>query len=259
VPPLSIYFDAATAVGTLFEGQTMLPLTTHCRARPSDYEQYVFKEYLAYRIYNALTDRSLRVRLATVTYHDTQRSERIVERHGFFTEHFERYAARQGMMLVEPEEFDIAQADAHELARMTLFEYLIGNTDWSARAGHNVVHFRDAAGAVSAVAYDFDFSGLVDALYAGPPPQLPIRSVTQRLYRGYCHPGLDWDALFAEFQGRRSMIQGLIEEEPHLEDGHRGDMREFVGDFFAIIDSPEERKDKIIDACLPIASAAEAG
>ena len=64
-PPLFVSFGDETARGTLFEGQTMLPLTTHCRDS-SSYEQYVLKEYLAYRIYNLLTDKSLRVRLARV-------------------------------------------------------------------------------------------------------------------------------------------------------------------------------------------------
>jgi hypothetical protein len=233
----------------------MLPLTTHCRERPSSYEQYVFKEYLAYRIYNALTDRSLRVRLARITYRDTGRRDRVVERHGFFTEHFESFAAREALALVDAEEFDVGQADARELATLTLFEYLIGNTDWSARAGHNVAHFRDAGGAVRPVAYDFDFSGLVAASYAGPPPQLPIRSVKQRLYRGYCHPGLDWAGLFDEFQARRGAIESLVEQTPGLEIEHRDEVRDYVADFFAIIDSPEERQERIVDACLPVADA----
>ena len=256
VPPLFVFFvDGSATTGTPFEGETMLPLTTHCRERPTSYEQYVFKEYLAYRIYNALTERSLRVRLARITYRDTGRRERVVERHGFFTEHFESFAAREAMALADADEFDVAEADARELATMTLFEYLIGNTDWSARAGHNVAHFRDAGGAVRAVAYDFDFAGLVDASYAGPPPQLPIRSVKQRLYRGYCHPGLDWAGLFGEFQDRRSDIEALIEQAPGLEIEHRDEVRDYVADFFAIIDSPEERQERIVDACLPLASA----
>jgi AAA family ATP:ADP antiporter len=257
VPPLFVFFDAGATAGTPFEGETMLPLTTHCRERPASYEQYVFKEYLAYRIYNALTDGSLRVRLAHISYRDTGRREpRVIERYGFFTEHFESFAAREAMELADAEVFDVAEADPHELATLALFEYLIGNTDWSARAGHNVAHFRDAGGAVRAVAYDFDFSGLVDASYAGPPPQLPIKSVKQRLYRGYCHTGLDWAALFGEFQARRTAIELLVEQTPGLETEPRDEVRDYVADFFAIIDSPEERQERIVDACLPIAGVA---
>ena len=77
MPPLFVLFDDATTRGTLFEGQAMLPLTTHCRDS-SSYEQYVLKEYLAYRVYNLLTDKSLRVRLARVSYRDTNRPDRVV-------------------------------------------------------------------------------------------------------------------------------------------------------------------------------------
>src|SRR5690606_7929514 len=79
VPPLFVFFEDDTA-GTPFADQTMLPLTTHCRERPAAYEQYVLKEYLAYRIYNTVADKSLRVRLARVTYKDVGRRARSTER-----------------------------------------------------------------------------------------------------------------------------------------------------------------------------------
>ena len=204
IPPLFVSFGDETARGTLFEGQTMLPLTTHCR-ESSSYEQYVLKEYLAYRIYNLLTDKSLRVRLARVSYRDTSR-DRVVERYAFFTEHFQSLAARQNAEVYEPETFDRLAADPLELGTLDLFEFLIGNTDWSASKAHNIVHIRARDGLVTAVPYDFDFSGLVDADYAGPPPTLPIRTVTQRLFRGFCRPDFDWHAVYGTFRIRHRAI-----------------------------------------------------
>ncbi|HLF13075.1 MAG TPA: hypothetical protein VJA26_17880, partial [Gammaproteobacteria bacterium] len=93
LPALFVFFSESAASGTPFAGEKMLPLTTHCRETPSAYEQYVLKEYLAYRIYNLLTDKSLRVRLARITYRDTGSSE-STQRYGFFTEHFDSLAAR---------------------------------------------------------------------------------------------------------------------------------------------------------------------
>src|SRR5690606_2571982 len=150
------------------------------REKPSAYEQYVLKEYLAYRLYNALTDKSLRVRLARVTYRDSRRRGRAVERYALFVEHFDALAARLGGAVVPPAEVRPTDFDPQSLAIFELFEYMIGNTDWSVVAGHNVVHIREPDGAVTAVPFDFDFSGLVNASYALPPEQLPIRSVTQR-------------------------------------------------------------------------------
>jgi AAA family ATP:ADP antiporter len=247
VPPLFVHFSAAAA-GTLFDGESMLPLTTHCREKPSSYEQYVLKEYLAYRIYNALTDKSLRVRLVRVTYRDARR-DRSVERYGFFTEHFNALAARHGAAVRDAEDFHPFEADPLELATFELFEYMIGNTDWSAVRGHNAVYIGAADGAVTAVPFDFDFSGLVDASYAGPPPQLPISSVTERLFRGFCRPGFDSEALFQRFRDARGSIDELVASIPGLDAEHREKAEAYLAEFFAILDSPERREKDILGAC----------
>jgi hypothetical protein len=256
-PPLAVIFDTASTEGALFAGQTMLPLTTHCRDRPSYYEQYVLKENLTYRIYNALTDMSLRTRLARVTYRDTGRRARpTVERYAFFTEHFDSLAARHGAQFWPTDSFDPSDADVDDLAMVELFEFMIGNTDWSLIAGHNIAHLRSQGGPVGVVAYDFDFSGIVAAPYATPPPNLRIRRVTQRLYRGFCHPGLDWERLFARFEGRRTAIEAVIESEVEaLEASHRANARAYVDEFFALISSPERRQAAIVGACRPPAAS----
>ena len=249
VPPLFVFFDDGTA-GTPFDGETMLPLTTHCRDT-GGYEQYVLKEYAAYLIYNLFTDKSMRVRLAKITYRDLGRKgrENVVARYGFFTEHFDSLAARNAAKLIDAKEFKTADADPQDLATFELFEYLIGNTDWSALAGHNVTHLREESGRVTAVPYDFDFSGLVDATYAGPPPELPIQRVTQRLFRGFCHPGHDWQTTIDRFVERRGAIAELLDQVPDLEAKQRAEAHEFIDKFYEILSSPEQVQSKIVDAC----------
>ena len=86
-----------------------------------------------------------------------------------------------------------AQYEPEALALLDVFQYLIGNTDWSAFAGprgedccHNVVPYVRADGTFVPVAYDFDASGIVNPPHAAPDQRLPIRNVRQRLYRGRC-------------------------------------------------------------------------
>src|SRR5690606_977364 len=147
VPPLFVtILDTAAYAAVLGAHPPVLPLTTHCREKPSAYEQYVLREYLAYRLYNALTDKSLRVRLARVTYRDSRRRGRAVERYALFVEHFDALAARLGGAVVPPAEVRPTDFDPQSLAMFELFEYMIGNTDWSVVAGHNVVHIREPDG-----------------------------------------------------------------------------------------------------------------
>ena len=76
--------------------------------------------------------------------------------------------------------FDHEKLDAHSADLVALFEYMIGNTDWSIVRERNIVLLQDSSGLLQPLPFDFDMSGLVDAHYAGPAPGLSIDQVTER-------------------------------------------------------------------------------
>ena len=115
--------------------------------------------------------------------------------------------------------------------------------------GHNVLRVENNAGLVTPVPFDFDFSGLVDAEYAGVAPQLPIRNVRQRLFRGVCHPETDWETAFAHFAARREDVLKLADEIPGLEPRQRRAAVEYLEGAFATFASPERRQALIVGAC----------
>jgi AAA family ATP:ADP antiporter len=247
LPALFVFFTGDTR-DTLFAGESMLPLTTHC-ARGTEYEQYLLKEYLAYRIYGALTSKSLRVRLVRMTYVDAAGRLEPVERYAFFTEHFESFARRHGATVRPKNLFDPRTADPAEVTTLDLFQYAIGNTDWSVVKGHNVLLVEGTAGLVTPVPFDFDFSGLVDAEYASVSPELSIRTVRQRVFRGLCNPGTDWDSAFAHFAARRADVLRLVDEVPGLQPRQGVRAVEYLEDAFATFASPARRQPLVIDAC----------
>jgi hypothetical protein len=76
---------------------------------------------------------------------------------------------------------------AKEFNKMAVFEYMIGNTDWSVPYLQNIILIsKDSTKAPFAIPYDFDHAGIVDAPYAKPAEELEISSVRERLYRGFC-------------------------------------------------------------------------
>lgn len=247
LPSLFLVLDRQSAAGTVFEDQPLLPLTTYCRS-PLTYEQFMLKEYLAYRIYNLLTSKSLRVRLAHIDYRDSSRRGKPLERYGFFTEHFDSMAARLGGEVFDPGKFDARTADPFEAATLSLFEFMIANLDWSVAAGHNIVYVR-GPGWVTAVPFDLDFSGLVDASYAGPPPGFALTRVTERLYRGVCRPDTDWPAVFAHFTGERDAVFSLVDSIPGLDQRNRRRATAFLESFFQIIETPRSRERQITTVC----------
>jgi hypothetical protein len=249
IPPLFLVFPEEQPAESLFAGQDLLPLTTHCSNRDERHDDYVLKEYLAYRIYQLFSKKSVRVRLAYIRYRKQPEDKPPRSNYSFFSEHFLSVAARTGTELWKTSSFKPTQSDPMEMATMELFQYMIGNTDFSALAQHNIVLLRAPDGQVTPLPYDFDFSGLVNASYAGPLPKLRLRSVRQRLYRGFCHPGLDWDALFQQFRDKRMDVFELLESTPGLSKSAQKSTLRYLKKFYEILDSPKKRQKKIVDYC----------
>lgn len=261
-PLLWVRFDEDSTAGTPFAGQSLLPLTTHCgkgmsvnsirRAiRSSDFEQYLLREFLAHRVYNLMTDLSLRARLVRISYPNPDRTGRSAQHYAFFTEHFVFAAERTGKRYLQRGNFDADRLDAQSAGRLALFQFMIGNTDWSIARERNTMLLQDSDGIQLPVPYDMDMSGLVNAAYAGPPPGLPIDDVRERYFLGYCQPGTDWNALFAEFNDRKKRVLDLVYRLPGLNRNSQKWTWRYLESFFEILDSAERRQKSIIGACQP--------
>ncbi|MEZ4417811.1 MAG: hypothetical protein R3E10_18800 [Gemmatimonadota bacterium] len=247
-PPLRLDFPRSKVAGTLFEGQDKLKLVTYCRDRDST-EQDILEEYLAYRLFNELSDWSFRVRLARVTYVDELAREDPVTRFGFLIEDDEAMAQRLGGAIVETPLFDPRDYDASAHLTASLFQFMIGNTDWSIVEFHNAVLLKLSDGRHVPVFYDFDFSGLVDAPYAEPNPTLGIKSVKDRLYRGFCTEDGVLRGVVDRFLAREEATYRLVDELVALSGRNRGRAKKYLGDFFDILRSEARRDRHIVRSC----------
>ena len=115
---------------------------------------------------------------------------------------------------------------ARRMPRATaLFQHMIGNHDWSMRAGpvgKNCCHNAEligplAPGQTIPIPYDFDFSGYVGAPYATPPSELDITDVRQQLYRGYCIHNADVMTAARQMRDARPQILAVLTEVPGLD------------------------------------------
>lgn len=132
---------------------------------------------------------------------------------------------------------------------MAVFQYLIGNSDWSVPALHNIVLLRpEDLSVFLPVPYDFDFSGVVDARYAIPPPHLGLSSVTERLYRGNCQSEEDLQPVLDRFLARKEDILALWNSDL-LDSGTRKRAVRYVEDFFETIENPREVRAELIRTC----------
>ena len=253
-PPLRVRFQGAPAPASLFAGQRQLKLVTHCRAAAS-FQQYLLLEYATYRLYNLLTPASFRARLATVDYVNVG-NRPVTSRLGFFLEEIEDVAARNGMRRAATgDRVATSQLSPMDAARIALFEYMIGNQDWSSRAGprgegccHNTRLIAPGpGGSLIPVPYDFDFSGLVDPPYAVAPDG--VRSVRERNYQGYCVHSAQALAVAAEFRAKRGALLATLGQVP-LDEGVRRRAATYLDGFFADIADDGRMTAKVLRSCV---------
>ena len=257
-PPLRVEFLTPPAAGTLFEGQERLKLVTHCRSE-SSFQQHVLLEYAAYRLFNILTPRSFRVRLAQIEYADTERTARALSRVAFFIEDVDDVAQRNGLLEAGSVNIRHTQLSAPDTARFAIFQYMIGNVDWSAQTGppgsgccHNSKLLgpgSDSTTGLIAVPYDFDQSGIVDVPYAVVPPQLGLRSVRERRYRGYCIHNEEAQAAAAEATSLRAGLERAISEVPGMEPGTRRNALSYLARFFEDIETSARISARLLRDC----------
>jgi hypothetical protein len=249
-PPLRFDFTDAAIENTIFERQARLKLVTHCSARKKYYEEYLLKEYLTYRLYNILTEESFRVRLVRITYVDISGRREPLEKYGFFLETSGKMAARNGC-----EEFDIEnvkQKDIQDdvMVKISMFQFMIGNTDWSVQALHNIELIRPAPHLPPiAVPYDFDWCGLVNTNYAFPAPNLEIQSVRERLYRGLCRTSQEYQDAIQFFQEKEKEIYSSCNNLTYLEEKERKQIVRYIEQFYFILDNPRLTDSEIYAKC----------
>ena len=255
-PPLRVEFMQKPAATSLFVHQGRLKLVTHCQ--PSDgYQQQLLLEYSAYRIFNLLSPTSFRARLATVDYQEPT-GKAVVSRWGFFLEDIDDVARRNGMTRpVLGARIQASLLERRQAARVGLFEYMIGNLDWSMRAGpegepccHNSrLIAPKGVTTLTPVPYDFDYSGLVDAPYAVPPEGFPINNVRNRYFNGYCRLNAETLAAAAEFRAKRPEIEALYRTIPGMSDRTRAKALAYIASFYQVIATDDSVTTKILKKC----------
>ncbi|MCJ7589791.1 MAG: hypothetical protein MUO51_00395 [Woeseiaceae bacterium] len=255
-PPLRLNFVASQTKGTLFHKQDKVKLVTHCQAT-SRYEQVVLREYFAYRILNVMTDASFRVRLLRITYVDSEGKKKEDVRYGFIIENKDRLARRIEKPVLDIPETRVSALDSDYTNLASVFQYLIGNTDFSPIQGlegepccHNFVLFGNEGEPIWSVPYDFDQSGLVDAPHAGPNPRFKLRNVQERLYRGRCVNNNRLDATIASYNSKHDEILQVIAEIEAVSSQSVRFMTSYIEDFYSVLNSEKYVNREFIKACI---------
>ena len=250
-PPLRLNFSGETAKGTIFHHLDKPKLVSYCQDRDG-YERYILEEYQLYRIYQILTPISHRARLLKLNYIDSASGKVRAKRFGFIMEEPGALGARLKGKVMEQKGAVGADLDPFQNALFGVFQYMIGNTDFSVAALHNVELLFTDDGNVLPIAYDFDFAGAVNATYAIPDERLGLPNVRRRLFRGYCADAAAFAKVFALFNEKRPEIYALYRDPigKLLDDGTVRETLKYFDEFYETINDPRAAKRQIIQACI---------
>lgn len=248
-------FPRKETENTLFANQNNLKLVVQCK-NPARYSTYVAREHQAYQLFNALTDLGFRSRLINVTWIDNARNNRERNHLGIFIEHKDRLAARTGLENVDLNRIERETLDPVQGTLVSLFMFMIGNTDFSLISApedeccHNA-KLLQAPGVETyyPAPYDFDSSGYVDASYAQPDSRLKLRSVRQRLYRGFCVPDAVMQEAVARFLAAEEQMLAIATDTSVVSDRDAKESTAYLEAFFAILKDPDDLKREILDDC----------
>ena len=254
-PPIRLNFKKGQVEGSTFGDQDKLKLVTHCQNRRDKNEQFVLREYMAYRILQILTEKSFGARLLRVTYVNSEKDGDRMTKYGFIIEDDKSVGARLNMKALEVESLSYADIDRPQTNLVNLFQFLIGNTDYSLIKGpeddeccHNSVPFSDGANTFP-VPYDFDFAGLVDTPYAKPNPLLKLRSVRVRRYRGRCSNSEHLDDSIAHFSSKQDEIYALLDEIDGFDQPSRESITSYLNTFFEAISDEKKIQRYLLRGC----------
>jgi hypothetical protein len=116
-PPLLLNFSKGeTPENSIFKNQDKLKLVTPCMD-----DKYVVYEYLVYKLFNLVSEKSFRARLVNVIYDDNGKESK--PQYGILLEEEDEMARRNNSIIIEDKLVRPEQTKGDDFLKMAVFEY----------------------------------------------------------------------------------------------------------------------------------------
>ncbi len=215
------------------------------------YNGLVLKEYLAYQLYAELTEYHFRTQLINITINDSGDNWKPYNTKAFIIENQDEMASRFNGRCTKPRIMRSKTIWEDQLALMTLFQYMIGNTDWAFANSHNVrfVRSRDKLRVIP-IAYDFDYAGMVNAPYAVHRESIGIENIQERYFLGNCKHKEAFEKVMPLFVEKKDTFYKMVNEFEEMSTKDRKQTISYFDDFYKIIENPKVFKKRILEGCV---------
>lgn len=248
-PPLKFNFKKSQLSNTVFNGQDKLKFVSQCR-QEDKFKNYVLEEYLIYKTYNLLTEESYKTRLVNITIKDIKLRVPAIEMTGFLIEDDESLAKRIKAREYKEAVYSQDSCLDSSLDRLSMFQFMIGNTDWYISTKHNTDVFQiKKDNSLIPVPFDFDFAGVINTAYARPSKEIPITEVRQRYFKGSCRDIEAYDSTVHIFNDKMEDIYALYNSFDLLPKSVIKKSLRYYTKFYKIMNDPESIGDSFHSAC----------
>ena len=212
----------------------------------------MIKELLAYKIYEIISPYHFETKIISINLNE-ERGNKTLNHDliGFLIQDNKKLAAVNGGEIVKRRIHPNAQ-DPISATRNDLFQYMIGNTDYSLAYQHNEKLFYINKKFVP-VPYDFDMAGIVNASYAVVSEiknkALPISKVTVRLYRGFDRDEKVIQEVRQEYIDKETEIYRIVDQYEHYfkDPKEFKEAKNYLMGFFKVIKDDDKFQSRILN------------
>lgn len=249
-PPVRMKVKKKQAKESLFQGNRSLKIVFPC-SKSKNADDLIAKEFLCYQLYEQVTKYTFHTRLIKINFlNEDDKKGEVQSLLGFLIEDDDEVAERFDGEIIENKHIIGAIMEDSSSVRHDFFQYMIGNTDWSSMYQHNMKILKIGDKTVIPLAYDFDMTGMVMPPYAQVSNLVDIKSVDERLYRGFCRDEEIMQTVRQEFLDKEVSKYAEIDKVLHLVDQSEAKyMKSYLADFFKIMKNDRSFNANILQAC----------
>ncbi|MBI1227290.1 MAG: hypothetical protein GC192_18810 [Bacteroidetes bacterium] len=234
-PPLKLKFHKDSLNANGFESFNEYKLVTHCMENDGS-EVNIIREYLVYQLFRLLTPYSFKASLAEITYRNTGKSFKKTTQLGIIIEDAESMAARNNCHTMSRKIIQLDSLHLNQEKIMSVFQYMVGNADWSYMMARNTELIQQEDGQIVPVPYDFDYAGLVAAPYARANAALGQKTVLDRVFLGNAKSYEELRVIFSYFKSKKEAIISTIDDFDRLDMETKTEMINYLEGFFELIE-----------------------
>lgn len=230
MPPLKLKFKKEGLRAAGLTTHNDFKLVTHCTNDAAG-QDALLREQLVYELYNTIApSASFRTKLLTIDYVNTADGSTTTS-YAILIEDTDELKNRLDSENCK-DCFALPADRIQNAESFALFQYMIGNSDFSNRMTRNMKMMAREDGTYVAVPYDFDFSGLVNAPYASGCDHLNETKVTDRSLIWEYASVPDFGEVAAEYLGLKAQLLDQVMTFEGLETASKREITRYLKSFF---------------------------